>query len=88
MKNCDAVITVGKPYKRGLLRDFPFLKESGVHIITNGYDPEDFLNVKPRKFDKFTMVHAGSLFGSRANHFEMLLKALHRLLQHEKIPDF
>jgi glycosyltransferase involved in cell wall biosynthesis len=33
-----------------------------LHVITNGYDPEDLAAVKPHDFGHFAMVYAGSFF--------------------------
>lgn len=88
LKNCDAVITVNKRQKEEMLKTFPFLEETNIHVIPNGFDPEDFLEVKSQKFDKFTIVNTGAIYGSRTNLFEIFLTALHGLLESEKVPDF
>jgi len=88
LKNCDAVITVNKRQKEDMLKVFPFLEETNVHVIPNGFDPEDFLDVKPQKFDKFTIVNTGAIYGSRMNLFKKFLRALQGLLKSEEVPDF
>jgi glycosyltransferase involved in cell wall biosynthesis len=35
---------------------------SKLHVITNGYDPEDLSNVKPVEFGHFAIVYAGVLY--------------------------
>jgi glycosyltransferase involved in cell wall biosynthesis len=35
---------------------------SKLHVITNGYDPEDLSNVKPVDFGHFAIVYAGVLY--------------------------
>jgi len=88
LKDCDAIVTTNRSQKKELLNLYPFLEEANIHIITNGFDPEDFSDVKPYKYDRFTMVHAGTIYGPRVDHFRIFLKALHRLLVCTKIPDF
>ena len=88
LRNCDVIITTTEFQKQELLKAFPFLRETDVHVITNGYDPDDFLDIEHRKSDKFTIVHAGTIYGPRAKHFGMFFKALGGLLRRGKIPDF
>lgn len=88
LKSCDVVITVGKRQREDMLKVFPFLEEADVHVIPNGFDPKDFLGVKPQKFDKFTIVNTGAIYGARTNLFKIFLRALHGLLESEKVPDF
>jgi glycosyltransferase involved in cell wall biosynthesis len=33
-----------------------------LHVITNGYDPEELMNVKPHVFDHFAVVYAGIFY--------------------------
>jgi glycosyltransferase involved in cell wall biosynthesis len=33
-----------------------------LHVLTNGYDPEEFANVTPYKFDHFAIVYAGVFY--------------------------
>lgn len=87
LQNCEAVVTASKRQKEDLVKGFPFLKETDVHVITNGFDYEDFSDVKPHRYDRFTIVHTGTIYGPRVGHFKIFLKALHRLLKSERVPD-
>lgn len=88
LKYCDAIVTTTNCQKEELLNVYPFLEKTSVHIVTNGFDPKDFSDVKPIKYDKFTIVHTGTIYGPRVDHFKIFLKALHRLLQRTEVPDF
>jgi glycosyltransferase involved in cell wall biosynthesis len=35
---------------------------SKLHVITNGYDPEELADIKPLKFDHFAIVYAGRFY--------------------------
>lgn len=37
-----------------------------VHIIPNGFDPDDFEGPPAQEFDRFTLVYTGTLFGQRS----------------------
>jgi len=57
---------------------FPDLQHK-FHYVPNGYDPEDFTNVQPKSFDRFTIVHNGSFLpGYRTS--DVFLTALRTLL--------
>lgn len=45
-----------------------------VHVVSNGFDPEEFLPPPPRADGTFTLVHAGSFYGPRSP--EPLLSAV------------
>jgi glycosyltransferase involved in cell wall biosynthesis len=75
----DYVIIVSQPYKLKLIEKYPFL-EKNIEVIMNGFDPDDFKNLKRKPLpEKFTILYTGSLYGLRtAKHF---LFALHKLVQ-------
>jgi glycosyltransferase involved in cell wall biosynthesis len=62
---------------RDLLEKHPDLDRSRFRLVENGFDPDD-LAVEPRKFDRFTMVYTGSMYGVR--NPDTLLQAVARLL--------
>jgi len=84
----DAVITVEEPSRMKLLRAFPFLsKTRSVHVIHNGFDPHDFVGVKPHPFQGFVILHAGTIYGPRLRHLEAFLKALREVIHERKLED-
>jgi len=56
IRNCDAAIAASKK----IMDDFNNIKK--IHLITNGYDPEDFQHVKTLKENKyFTLNYFGTI---------------------------
>jgi glycosyltransferase involved in cell wall biosynthesis len=60
LKNSDGIITVGKSLKELFTSKSP---EAGkkILIITNGYDADDFINIKPFIPPVFTISYIGTL---------------------------
>jgi len=55
--------------------------------ITNAYDEDTLRTIPPKRFDRFTIIHGGSLHGPRIEGLK-LLEALGRLLRSEAVaPD-
>jgi len=42
LKNADAIVVVNRRIKEGLIARYPFLSHDTVHILTSGYDRNDF----------------------------------------------
>lgn len=59
------IVVTSQEYKRDLLARYPALAAAGVTFIPNGFDPEDFHDVEPRRFDRFTVVHSGNFYEAR-----------------------
>lgn len=74
LRSADAVVTVTPSHIEDLRKFFPFLQR--IYVIRNGYDPADFKAVTPVKFSKFTILHAGSVTGTRVARFIKFLLAL------------
>lgn len=55
LSQADHVITIA-PYH---VQRLQLLANRGVHLITNGFDDEDFRNIHRRKNEKFTIRHIG-----------------------------
>lgn len=75
--HADYVIVVSDSMKKSLIKRYPFTK-SKIEVITNGFDPEDFKNLKKKEPpNKFRITHTGSLYGVRtARPFLLALKEL------------
>ena len=59
LKNADSIISVNEYLQNIFQKKYPQLKSSSV--ITNGYDEEDFIDLKPEeKSDYFTVVYLGT----------------------------
>ena len=66
LESAHHIVVVAEEFIAPLLAKFPFLKESSFSVITNGYDPDDFRNIAPLVFDRFSIVHSGSFYGARS----------------------
>jgi glycosyltransferase involved in cell wall biosynthesis len=55
LENADEVTTITPFY----VRQFEILGKRRVHLLTNGYDEEDFINLKKIHPDKFMIRHVG-----------------------------
>jgi glycosyltransferase involved in cell wall biosynthesis len=77
MAQADYVTVAFDSIKNNLIKKYPFVK-SKIATITNGFDPEDFENLKIHKpTGKFTITHAGSIYGLlTAKPFLIALKEL------------
>lgn len=60
----DAVTTVSHNCAKGL-RD---IAERNVHVITNGFDSSEFINIREFNYDKFSITHLGSMNADRNPH--------------------
>ena len=73
-----ALITNTDAAAEMLARRYPELSHK-IHLIWNGYDPEQRLTAQPLPQREYkTIVHAGSLYGQR--HPTRILASLHRLV--------
>jgi glycosyltransferase involved in cell wall biosynthesis len=64
LKNADHVVTVSPSWKT----DFETLGNRKTELIYNGYDPEDFNNLKQTKDEFFTITHFGAFNSDRNPH--------------------
>lgn len=63
LDGADAIISVSPPVRD----DFAAATSTPVHLVTNGFDLNDFAQIKPRpRNGRFTVVHTG-LFASDGN---------------------
>ncbi len=74
-QEADALLTVSEPIARHLRT---LTDPAKVHVIPNGYDSDDFVDIKPLNFEKFTLAYTGTLFMQRSP--DNLLAALRGLL--------
>lgn len=74
LRAADKIVTVSPSWAKD------FEKISGrndIQVITNGYDPEDFSNVRSAHYPLFTITHLGSMNEDRNPH--VLWKAIKQL---------
>jgi len=77
----NAVTVVSPSWATDLNRRFTI--GSKLHVITNGYDPEDLAGVKPHDFGHFAMVYTG-LFYPPIRVVTPVLEALKRVMTRNK----
>ena len=68
VKQANHIICVTEYMKNDFINRYPFIKNK-ISYIPNGYDPEDYENLKPiREFDKdfFVITHTGTFYGPRS----------------------
>ena len=63
LQTADEVITIGKT----MAEEFALIRGREVHVITNGFDTDDFEAIENRRSDGFRIVHVGSINADR-NH--------------------
>ncbi len=66
LSKCDSLITNTPFMGDNFIKSYPFIKDK-MHIIPNGYDPDDYANlVKSKDKNKNMMItYTGSLYGNR-----------------------
>jgi glycosyltransferase involved in cell wall biosynthesis len=63
LANAHVVTTATEEFRSALLDRFPFLDETRVITIPNGYDPEDFPAELPKPpSDRFVLSYVGTIF--------------------------
>ncbi len=60
LRKADRIITIGSALKKIFSSKVPGITRK-IDVISNGYDEEDFINVKPSKPDIFTISYTGTL---------------------------
>lgn len=66
LKKSDYIISVTKPILDDYISHFPFVKAK-TSLITNGYDDDDFINLKAKVFKKKTIVYMGKFYNFKGN---------------------
>jgi glycosyltransferase involved in cell wall biosynthesis len=74
----DAIITVGNNLAKAFIDKQNEIRDK-IHVISNGYDEEDFREPFPGKPERFTITYVGTL--SEAYPIENVLKALSGIKQ-------
>tara|TARA_B100001971_G_C18209938_1_gene550020 strand:- start:624 stop:1673 length:1050 start_codon:yes stop_codon:yes gene_type:complete len=87
LRKANTIITVGEECKKSISESFPFIANDKITIIYNGYDPEDFLKIKPWRFDRFTILHCGSIYGLRNEQLKIFLNGCEKMKRDRILPD-
>jgi glycosyltransferase involved in cell wall biosynthesis len=82
LRRAAAIVNATEPFAEMTRANNPSVTAETVHAITNGLDPDDFVNIvyPTTKNSKFTILHLGSLYGHRnpAFFFEAVTELLRR----------
>jgi glycosyltransferase involved in cell wall biosynthesis len=82
LRTCDRILFVTDYIRHRYQNHFSWIEDKAV-VITNGFDDDDFGQVPAYKFDKFTFVYMGKIYGHIRNPLP-LLRAISKL----EIPDY
>ncbi|MDU1414748.1 MAG: glycosyltransferase [Clostridium sp.] len=78
-KKAKAITVVNETMAEDYIKEYPKYKDK-IHVITNGYDEDDFKDIDQENYDKFTVVYSGKFdtaagFRDPSNFFKAM-KAL------------
>lgn len=75
LKSADAIIVVAEAMKDNITRRFTDIHADKMHVITNGFDPDDFSAIDI-KGDRgiFEIASVGELYGSRFDAWKIFLE--------------
>ena len=83
VEQASRVVVAWNGITRDLVGKYPDIDTGHFRLIENGFDPDDLAHVEPVRFDRFTIVYTGSMYGVR--NPDTFLKAVAQLLQSGKI---
>ena len=64
VKNAAKIIMVSETYRQKLLERYPAANKR-VIVLTNGFDPEDAMDISPKPYEKFTITYTGQFYSYR-----------------------
>jgi glycosyltransferase involved in cell wall biosynthesis len=83
LSDCAAVTVVSPSWGADL--DERFAVGSKLHVVTNGYDPEELSDVTPCRFDHFAIVYTGCFYPPKRTATP-LMSALRKLKSMDRTP--
>jgi glycosyltransferase involved in cell wall biosynthesis len=85
IKKADILTTVSHGIKNMYLRAYQGDYAQKWHVITNGYDEDDFQSYRPQKNETFRVTYIGAFYGTRRpDHF---LRAVNRVSRNDFVHD-
>jgi glycosyltransferase involved in cell wall biosynthesis len=81
LRSADALVTVSRPWADRLQDLYP---EKPVHVITNGFDPDDFAGFAASPSKHFSISYTGQLYAGRRDPSQ-LFEVLHELIAESKM---
>jgi glycosyltransferase involved in cell wall biosynthesis len=85
VRTADRIVVVNRPIKIKILEQFKFLHYNDVHIIPQGFDPEDFIfgsDLRPPNTRPMRVTHTGTFIEDITPI--PILRALAKLIQEKK----
>ncbi len=76
LRSADALVTVSRPWADRLQHLYP---EKQVHVITNGFDPDDFAGFSTSRSKHFSISYTGQLYAGRRDP-SVLFEVIHELV--------
>ncbi len=81
LRSADALVTVSGPWANRLQDLYP---EKPVHVITNGFDPDDFAGFSTPRSKYFSISYTGQLYAGRRDP-SLLFEVIHELVAESKM---
>lgn len=78
-QNAEKIIAVSEPIAESIRSNAKEQDKEKVIVIPNGFDPSDFVDTVPIKFDKFTISYLGNLNPQRSP--TLIIKVLDEFIQ-------
>jgi len=85
LKTADRVISVKKTTIEEIKESFPAIDRRKFILITNGYDPEDFVGLTKKKNSKFVITYTGRISEKFYYSPESFIYALGQLIEERQI---
>lgn len=79
LKHSSLVVSTAEECSVGLQELSRLSDTEKFHVVTNGYDKDDFSGIEPHVFDKFTLIFTGTVY--RQVTPENLFKAVAKLIE-------
>ena len=76
LSSADALVTVSRPWADRLQKSYP---EKPVHVITNGFDPDDFSGCSASTSRNFSITYTGQLYAGKRDP-TALFETIHELI--------
>lgn len=83
VEQASRLVIAWRGIERDLREKYPDLRTEGIRLVENGFDPDDLAGAEPVRFDRFTLVYTGSMYGVR--NPDTLLHAVTRLLDEGRV---
>lgn len=87
LKKSDKIVFVSPYVKQRYANKFNWINEK-ADVITNGYDEDDFVELEPKKFGKFTIVYMGKIHTTKRKSSTIIKNNQRNWSQRSAIPSY